>query len=93
MKYHFNILLWLLIIFSCQENLDNDYPQYYRTYNQVLKLEKEENFHEAFKLFQQAEALVDFVPVQHLLKGRTLAVKLKDCDQVLNISKSCKQRF
>lgn len=83
MKYLIYIFLVLLSICSCQKSIENNYPQYYRTYNQVLKLEKEGKFREAFDLFQEAESAVDFVPVQHLLKARSMAVELEDCSQVL----------
>lgn len=83
MTKHYLIILGLILtIISCREEITSNYPEYYRTYNQVLRLEKEEKFKEAFKLFQESEKLVEFIPVQHLLEGRNLSILTKNCELV-----------
>lgn len=70
----------VIVCTSCQSEPQNNYPKYYRAYNQTLKLEKAGNFQEAINYFQKAEILVDFVPPDHLIKARKLALDVKNCE-------------
>ncbi len=73
----------LIFWFGCKRQKSSNYPEYYKLYNKVLKLEKADRIEEAFQLFQEAEKLVEFIPVQHLLSARSYAYKLQDCKLTL----------
>ena len=77
----------LLIVFalailggSCQKDSKSNYPEYYRTYNQVLKLQSEGKLQEAFSLFDRAARLVEYVPPRHFIQMRNMATWLNDCE-------------
>ncbi len=73
---------------SCQKDSDSNYPEYYRTYNQVRKLQSEGKWQDAISTFQRAERLVEFVPPDHFITARNLAIALNDC----NLAKSYHQK-
>ena len=74
------VFVLAILVGSCQKELISNYPNYYRTYNQVLKLNSEGKWQEAINTFQRAEGLVEFVPPDHFIKARNMAIELNDCD-------------
>lgn len=83
MKNIVKILLPVVFVhFGCKSDIEKNYSEYYRTYNEIKKLEKKGKIYEALKLFRNAEQQVDFVPVQHLLNARSLSEKIGECEIV-----------
>ena len=82
MQRFYLVFIVIGLFFSCKQPKSN-YPEYYRQYNKVLRLEDAGNTELAFEKFREAEKLVEFVPVQHLLTARSLALSLDNCELVL----------
>lgn len=76
-----NIFLFcfILIIFSCNDSVKNDYPTYYRMYNDVMKYKDAGQEETALSHFQEAEKLVEYIPSWHYMEARNLAIRLKNC--------------
>ncbi len=75
----FVVLISILTACSDKEQKSR-YPEYYREYNKLLTLEKNKEYLEAIKLIQTIERWVPFVPVDHLLKFRSISSKYGDCE-------------
>lgn len=80
MKRLLFIIVLAIVGASCQKDSKSYYPDYYRTYNQVRKLQSEGKWQEAISTFQRAERLVEFVPPDHFIAARNIAIALNDCD-------------
>jgi len=80
MKKVIFVLVLAMLGGSCQKESKSNYPEYYRTYNQVLKLHSQGDLQGAINNFQRAERLVSFVPPDHFIKARNIAIESKDCD-------------